>query len=278
MFSADLKRELHALSMAPTPLPMLQKNRQMYLTQTLQAILRDFPENPDIPPPSPTTPGAQAFFIPPRKVEVFRRLTERAAEAAGHGSRSRDLIERCRDVWGVASRRDKEKAMEGMIKRWGDSIGTLEERSWGKSVAEGVEDLVASGMGDHLPPVLQPLLSNLLGLIVTSIPTIFPTSDLPPPPPPASLMPIIAAAPDLLLNQPEARKSIENVLDELKALAVGEYVSIVGVMMGGVGMNGDTMRPTATGKDGMVEGFEKVASWMDREVANVRKVWGDGFP
>ena len=168
--------------------------------------------------------------------------------------------------------------MEGLIKRWGDSLGTPEEAELGKSVAEGVKDLsFGLGDGDPLPPVLEALLPNLLALLTTSISSIFPLSDQPPPAPPPSLLPILSAAREHFFSQPQAIKACNDLRDELRAAAVGEYVVVVDQMMGGVGQDGEADRKVGeNGKDEMIEGFEKVALWMDREVANVRKVWGEG--
>lgn len=71
-------------------------------------------------------------------------------------------------------------------------------------------------------------------------------------------------------------------MDELKAGAVGEYVAAVGSLMGGFGGEEDTgergmRRVGPRGKDKAVEGFEAVAKWIEKEVGNVRKVWGGGL-
>ncbi len=288
---ADLKIEMSALSALPPPLTATQKSRPTSLSAGLGSLLRDFPDlgtpgSPaDYAPSSSSNeyfPSAKStstsFFIPPRKVEVFARLTVRAGEA-GHGPNTRDLVEKCREIWGIASRREKEKEVEGLIARWGESIGTREETECGKSVAEGVKDL-SFGLRESvpLPPVLASLLSVLLALLSTSITSIFPTTSVPPPPPPPSLLPILYAGSDVFLTTPEAARTLSELSDELKATAVGEYVAAVGHMMGGVGQNGDTVRKTGqSGKDQMVEGFEKVAAWMEKEIVNVRKAWGGGL-
>jgi hypothetical protein len=48
-------------------------------------------------------------------------------------------------------------------------------------------------------------------------------------------------------------------------------------MMGGVGQEVKPGRYSESGRDSMVEGFEKVAKWIEKEVNNVRKVWGSGL-
>ena len=80
------------------------------------------------------------------------------------------------------------------------------------------------------------------------------------------------------MTAPRAVKTISKLSDELTASAIGEYVAAVGSMMGGVGQDGEGARKIGeSGKDQMVEGFEKVAVWMDKEVSNVRKVWGNAL-
>ena len=286
----DLKRAMSALSSLPPPLTSIQKARQTRLATALTNLLQDFP---NLGTPSalhaPTSDAASyfpstgqsessSFFTPPRKGEVYARLTVRAEEA-GHSANTRDLVERCREIWGIESRREKEKQLEALVGRWAESIGTLEERDWGDAVTEGVKNLdFGSHDGGQLPPILSTLLSNLLALLSTSVSSIFPTASVPPPPPPPSLLPILKSGSDIFLRTPEATKTLSSLGDELTASASGEYVAAVGHMMGGVGQDGEGARKLGDGgKDWMVEGFEKVAEWMDREVANVRKIWGHGL-
>jgi len=287
----DLKRALSSLSAVSSPLSPTQKSRQLTLAPSLGILLKDFPElgtpgSPaDYAPASPSTDyfvtpkSAPAFFyIPPRMVEVFARLTVRAGEA-GLGPKTRDLVEKCRVIWGIESCREKEKEVEGLIARWSDTIGTREELEWGINVADGVKDLsVSLPKNGPLPPVLESLLGNLLALLSTSISSIFPSTSVPPSPPPPSILPILNAAPGLFLTAPRAVKTISKLSDELTASAIGEYVAAMGSMMGGVGQDGEGARKIGeSGKDQMVEGFEKVAVWMDKEVSNVRKVWGNAL-
>jgi hypothetical protein len=151
---------------------------------------------------------------------------------------------------------------------------------WGKTLADGVRDL-SYGMrvGDPLPSVMEGLLAKLLNQLATATTSIFPTTAVPPPPPPVSLMPLIDVAKDLFISHPMLLKRADDLADELKGAAVGEYVAAVGHIMGGVGqeLGGGPSRYGDSGKDAMVEGFEKVAKWMEKEVRNVRKVWGNGL-
>jgi hypothetical protein len=268
----------------------VQRQRQEALSQTLQCLLRDFPELAMPGSPLEYDPSSMssdssglalaAFFTPPRKVEVYARLTSRVSESAGLGSKSRDLVERCRDVWGVTTRRQREKEMENVVSAWYASVGTADEAMWGKTLADGVRDL-SYGMrvGDPLPSVMEDLLAKLLDQLATATTSIFPTTAVPPPPPPVSLLPLINAAGDLFISHPMLLKRADDLADELKGAAVGEYVAAVSHIMGGVGqeLGGGQSRYGDSGKDAMVEGFEKVAKWMEKEVRNVRKVWGNGL-
>ncbi|ORY25540.1 hypothetical protein BCR39DRAFT_543937 [Naematelia encephala] len=277
LYMTDLKKDMTFLSALPPPLTPTQKTRQAELAATLQSLLNDFPElsTPGSPIDYPiSVSSVDSYFVPGRKIEVFGRLTARASEV-GHNPKTRDLVERCRDVWGIASRREKEKEMEGLVKRWTDAVGTREEGDWVKSVAEGVKELSAGlRPGDPLPPVLEGLLVTLTSLLQKSIVTIFPTTSLPPPPPPLSLLPLLHAGGDPFLVHPSIKKVAEDLSDELKAGAVGEYVAAISTLMNGT----EGVRTVGeSGRDSLLEGFENVAKWMQKEVANVKKVWGMGL-
>ncbi|OCF44431.1 cytoplasmic protein [Kwoniella heveanensis CBS 569] len=294
LYMADLKRTMTNVSVQPLPHTPSQKNRQAHLSQAIAGLLKDFPElaAPGSPteysytPSAPLSPNSlrgdssssSSFFIPPRSVEVFGRLATKAGEA-GHSTKTRDLVERCRDIWGIASRREKEKEMEGVIQRWGESIGTRDEVSLARSVAEGVK-LMSYGLreGDPLPPVMADLLSTLLSLATTSLQSIFPTTSAPIPAPPPSLLIIFNAAPSLFSAQPHTARILENSSDELKGAAIGEYVQAVEHLTGGIGQPDDTVRTIgANGKDSLVEGFEKVALWMENEVRDIKRAWHKGL-
>nr|XP_019009601.1 cytoplasmic protein [Kwoniella pini CBS 10737]OCF48382.1 cytoplasmic protein [Kwoniella pini CBS 10737] len=293
MYMADLKRAMTVLSSQPPPLTQSQKNRQMHLSQAIAGLLKDFPDlaTPGSPndynnaPLSPTSPrGSEtsqtSFFIPPRSIEVFGKLASKSAEL-GHSTRTRDLLEKCRDIWGIASRREKEKELETIIGRWGETIGTgrQEEIQLSKNIAETVK-LLSYGVrpSDPLSPILSELLSTLLSLINTSLLAIFPTTSSLPPAPPPSLLIIFNAAPALFEGQSHAQKVLENTSDELKGAAIGEYVQAVEYLTGGVGQQDDGLRKVgSSGKDKLIEGFENVAGWIYNEIINVKKVWGKGL-
>nr|XP_018258943.1 cytoplasmic protein [Kwoniella dejecticola CBS 10117]OBR81101.1 cytoplasmic protein [Kwoniella dejecticola CBS 10117] len=293
MYMTDLKRAMTLLSSQPPPLTPSQKNRQAHLAQAISGLLKDFPDlaAPGSPndfnnvPLSPTSPrGSEAasnsFFIPPRSIEVFGRLASKSAEV-GHSTKTRDLLEKCRDIWGIASRREKEKELESIIKRWGDTIGSgrQEEVQLSKNIAETVK-LLSYGVrsNDPLSPILSELLSTLLSLINTSLLAIFPTTSSPPPAPPPSLLIIFNAAPTMFEGQPYAQKILGDASDELKGAAIGEYVQAVEYLTGGVGQQDDGLRQVgSSGKDKLIEGFENVAGWIYKEITDVKRVWGKGL-
>ncbi|ADV25829.1 cytoplasmic protein [Cryptococcus gattii E566] len=284
-YMADLKRAMTVLSAQPPPLTASQKNRQTYLSQALSNILKEFPDlATPIPatdydsPMSPRGNASNTFFTPPRTVEVFGRLATRAAEA-GHGSKTRDLLERCREVWGISSKREKEKEIEELIARWEGRIATKEEFAIAKNIADGI-GLIAIGLrpGDPLPAVLSQILNRLLEMASKSLASIFPTTSSTPLAPPPSLLLIFNSSPELFASQPEAAKVLDNLSDEIKASAIGEYVAAVENYLGGIGMSdAQILKIGDSGKDSVVEGLEKVAAWMEKEVSNVKKVWGRGL-
>ncbi|ODO07655.1 cytoplasmic protein [Cryptococcus wingfieldii CBS 7118] len=275
LYMNDLKRALTAISSQPPPLTSSQKSRQAYLSQAFTNIYNDFPslnapsDPSEYASPARDVPGGGAgfFFIPSRTVEVFGRLASRCAEA-GHSARTRDLLERCREVWGISSRREKEKELEGLVGRWGDSIGTSDEIPLSRTIADGLK-LISSDLkaGDPLPSVMIQYLHILLSLTTSNLLTIFPSSR-PPPPPPPSLLILFNAAPRLFASQEDSRKTLSDAQDELVGAAIGEYIGAVEEYMGGVG-GGENK--------GLVEGLEKVAKWMEKEVRGVKKAWGRGL-
>jgi hypothetical protein len=204
-----------------------------------------------------------AFFTPPRQSEVFARLTERASEA-GHSSKTRDLVEKCREVWGISSQREKEKDAEGVAQRWINAVGTPAEGEWGTHLAESLRDLFSGTSSTELPTALRPVLDKLLEMLDASASTIFPTTDLPPPRPSPSLLPVLSAGSRVFFAQPDFRSKVDDVGDEIKGMAVGEYV-MAAEQFGGVHKDSS-------------EGLEKLAKWMEKEITNIRRSWRDGVP
>jgi len=237
-----------------------QRNRQQSISQQIALLLTLFPELSSIDQPSQTG----LFFTPPRQSEVFARLAARASEA-GHSSKTRDLVEKCREIWGVESRREKEKELEQLVLRWNDTLGTRGEAEWGRHVAEAVRDLASSS--NDPSPVLDDLLDRLLQMLSTSASAIFPTTDLPPTRPAPSLLPILSAGSQAFLEQPRCKKAIDDLSDELKALSVGEYVTAA-EHLGGMAGSAEGDSP---------ERFENVGAWIEREIKNVQTSWGKGL-
>ncbi|KIR25299.1 cytoplasmic protein [Cryptococcus deuterogattii 99/473] len=182
-------------------------------------------------PMSPRGDASNTFFTPPRTVEVFGRLATRAAEA-GHGSKTRDLLERCREVWGISSKREKEKEIEELIARWEGSIATKEEFAIAKNIADGI-GLIAIGLrpGDPLPAVLSQILNRLLEMASKSLASIFPTTSSTPLAPPPSLLLIFNSSPELFASQPEAAKVLDNLSDEVKASAIGDILDPASIII-----------------------------------------------
>ena len=256
---ADLRSTESFLS-ALSSLTASQRSRQQSVSQQIALLLALFPELSHNEEPTHTAP----FFTPPRSSEVFARLAARASEA-GHSSKTRDLVEKCREIWGIESRREKEKELEQLVLRWNDTLGTREEAEWGQHLAAAMRDLASSS--NDSSPVLDDLLDRLLHMLNTSASAIFPTTDLPPTRPPPSLLPVLTAGLSALLAQPKFKKAIEDLGDELKALSVGEYVTAA-EHLGGMAGSAEGDSP---------ERFENVGAWIEREIRNVQSSWGKGL-
>lgn len=282
LYVADLKRSLTSMS-SLQPLNPALKSRQLQLSQALTQVLRDFPElaAPGSPsdfgrtsfsPVSPNGLGSEGlFFTPPRKSLVFSKLAAKVGTARG----GRQLVERCQEVWGIGNKKDKEIELDGLVKRWGDSIGMHEEQEWGQAIVDLLQDLQYSP-NEELPPAVDHLLSNLLSLLTTSISTIFPDPIRGKPPP--SLIPLLNTEP--LVSVPRTLKALDQSGDELKGAAVGEYVMAVDQMTGGAGLGNPSVSGYTNGsggKDSVLAGFEKVAEWIEEVVTDVKKLWHQGI-
>ena len=279
-YLTDLKRQMSALSMTgQSTLPPSQRSRQIALHQALQSLLRDFPElaMPSSPIDFSFSSSAELYFTPPSKGQVFARLNSRANEA-GNTPQAKDLIERCREIWGIESRRGKERELEALVPRWGNSIGTREEVELGHLIVEAVSDIAPHiGPKEDLPPIITKLHGDLMALLADSVSSIFPTSSVPPPPPNPSVLPILRAAPELL-DRPPASKALQDLSDEVKGQAVSEYVMAMSHYgLSGMGEPNGNGHVSESGKDAQVAAFEEIAEWMDKEVSTVRKVWRDGL-
>ncbi|KAL7418776.1 hypothetical protein Q5752_006459 [Cryptotrichosporon argae] len=282
LYYTDLKRALSMMSALPQPLSTSQKTRQAALTRSMSELLSAFPDvattgsaDTDATPRS-ASEGAAPFFTPPRRSEVLSRLAGRASESMGHNARVRDLIERCRGVWLVESRREREAELASMMHAWSASLGSRDEIEWARRLAETVRELAADAGSEPLPPTLEDLVARCLGLLRESAVTIFPTGANPTAPSPSAIL-ILRGAPKAVLSSQQSKRAISDMADELHGAAVGEYVAAVSEYMGGLGENEIGVHKGANGKDAVVEGFEKVAGWIEKEVAAVQKVWGKGL-
>lgn len=256
--------------------------KQAALSNSLASLLASYPELTR--PGSPTsfaqaseTDSAATFFTPPRKGAVFVRLNQRAAEG-GHTRAASILLERCQQLWDVESRVEKERQVSALVRRWDESLGTPNEVAYGHRLADAVADFAALlSPSEPIPQVLEDLRERLVARLSSAARSIFPTTSLPPPAPPPSIMHIMNAAPSMLINSPVVVKALDDVGDEIRGAAVGEYVMAASDMMGGVHSYQVGVTTGSSGKDAVVEGFEKVASWIESEVSNVIKVWGTGL-
>lgn len=154
--------------------------------------------------------------------------------------------------------------MEGIAQRWIDSIGTEGEAEWGRHLTVGIKDLISGTASTDVPPCLEPVLEEALALLNKSVNAIFPTTDLPPPRPSPSLLPVLQAGASVFFGQGGAKNKLEDIGDELKGMAVGEYV-MAAEQFGGINRES-------------TEGLEKLAKWIESEIRNVRRSWKDGIP
>lgn len=292
MYTKDIKRSLSALGALGGATTPAQRDRQASLQHALSALMRDFPGVADPVSPGtyePDTPrgdsSSSLFFTPPRKVEVFVRLSARVSERAGHNPRSHDLLDRCKDLWAVTGKKERESEMRALLPAWVHAIGTPREVDAARPLIDAVRDVsFALRASEPLPPGMEELLQHLLGIISSTMIEILPVRTTPPPRPPPTVLPLFNAGRDAFLASPSAARRIAELSDELKGMAVSAYVTAAGDMMGGVnGDMGSRNRYTVmTGgnrsdKDSQIEGFEDLARWIEDEVSTVRKVWGNGL-
>lgn len=234
------------------------------MQQQISTVLRTFPELINTPSdPSQINMTSASFFTPARQTEVFARLAERASEA-GHSSKTRDLVEKCREIWGISSQREKEKEVEGIAQRWIDSVDTDGEAEWGRHLAISIKDLLSGFSSTEVPACLESVLDKAFEMLSMSVATIFPTTDLPPPRPPPSLLAILQAGSGVFFAPGSSKNRLDDIADEVKGMAVGEYV-MAAEQFGGLSRDSS-------------EGLEKLAKWIDHEIKNVRRSWKDGIP
>jgi hypothetical protein len=242
LYMNDLKRALSAISLSRNT---AQKTRHADLNRRLARLIRDFPELAI--PTSPMDPRRPEdyFFTPPRKSETFARLMKIAGGC--------DLVARCREVWGVGDDRERDAEIEGLVHKWGESVGASDEMTWASPLVDAISDIELEQAHD-ISPVLQHLVTALLSLLAPAISSIFPLQHAAAPPP--SLVPLLSLK--QINTQPQVVKTADALSDELKGHAITEYVTVIGEMSSA----------------GTVDGFERAAEWIEHEVSDIKRFWG----
>lgn len=122
---------------------------------------------------------------------------------------------------------------------------------------------------------LTTLHNKLAAHLVSAISSIYPTTAIPPIKPPPSCFSLIKAlldSPDLSSLLPDTLKEEfwRNAADELRGAAVGEYVvNQVELLSEGSGDLG----PGAQGTEKSLQGYERLADFIEEGVQRVGKVW-----
>ena len=240
LYLDDLKRALSAISLSRNP---AQKTRQADLNRRLARLMRDFPELAMPTSPMESRRTDEYFFTPPRKSETFHSLAKLAGGC--------DLVARCREVWGVGDYRERDAEIEGLVHKWGESIGTRDEMTWAAPLADAIADLPFTS---DISPVLQHLVSTLHSLLIPAMSSIFPLHQLDAPPP--SLVPLLSLK--QINTLPQIIKAFDVLGDELKGNAITAYVTEIGEMA----------------STGTTAGFERAAEWIEREISDIKRAWG----
>jgi hypothetical protein len=242
LYLNDLKRALSAISLSRNA---AQKTRQADLNRRLARLLRDFPEL--AVPTSPNDPRRpeEFFFTPPKKSETFSKLMKLAGGC--------DLVARCREIWGVGDERERDAEIEGLVHKWGESVGASDEMTWATPLVDAISDLELEHAAD-ISPVLQHLVTTLLSLLAPVVSSIFPLQHATAPPP--SLVPLLSLK--QINAQPQVVKAFDELSDELKGHAITEYVTVIGEMASA----------------GTVDGFDRAAEWIEHEVIDIKRFWG----
>lgn len=248
-------------------LPHLTSTQRKHHADLCQTLTAQLTSHPNLAIPSATSSfGTSTYFTPPRKLEVYSHLCEKAEENLTLQPRAQALVDECVKVWAVPGEFEREKEVEGVIIAWTRSVGKRDEGVWGELLEEGVGDLCAGGKrGMAMDNLLNALLAMLgkatEGLLVdmakpkTSIRA-----------PPASILPLLLGGEGVFIDNEETKRRLAELTDEVKGGAVGAYVEAVGTYMGGMG-----------GGSERVEGYRKVAEWIQGVVEGLRKNWGDGL-
>lgn len=264
----DLKRSLSELSRRQDP---CDRARHAQLSKQLTELLSTFPDL--ALPTSPVSYGHddRSFFIPARKAAVFGRLTERVQRNSS--SRSRELLKRCQETWNEESRVDRERRVEDAFRAWNASIGTEREVEAGQQLASALTSLAPLVLASSvLPSPFDDVFSRLKRLLASAAGAIYSAGDIPERPAP-SLIPLFQAAPALFIRSPVAKRALGDIADDLKGGAVQAYVTAAGDTIGSVHDAGQRH----SRRDAVIEGFERLAEWIENEVRKVANAWGNGL-
>jgi hypothetical protein len=213
-------------------------------------------------------------------MELYSAICDRAEENVTLHRRAYALVDECVKVWAVPGEEEREKEVEGLIIAWTRSVGvsSKDEEVWGKMLEDGVGDLCA-GRQQGLSVGMDQLLSALLSMLGQSVAGMMGggegwggrnkskadgISG-----PPVSLLPLLLSGNGVLLRQPRAMQKLDEVRDEVKGMAVGEYVQAVEWLMGGMCASG--------GAAEQAKGFFEVAEWIEGVVGGIHAKWGVGL-
>ncbi|ORX38986.1 hypothetical protein BD324DRAFT_618118 [Kockovaella imperatae] len=254
----DLKREL---AVQPGPFGGLEKSRKQRASQQLTELLQKYPRlaAPGDPKNATVTSDTSpSFFVPVQKTQVLRRLVARAS------GRADELVEACRRIWIVPSRDELERELVTLHEQWRASLGGKREIELARLMAPVIKDLETELEGES-SQAIRDLSDALYDLLAKAIESIFPITDIPPARPPASLLYLFAAGQDIFFNLGES--ILIDLSDQIKGAAVQEYVMVAQAMLSS----------TPVHEHQGVDHFAKVATWIEREVINVKKSWGSGL-
>ncbi|GMK58894.1 hypothetical protein CspeluHIS016_0603360 [Cutaneotrichosporon spelunceum] len=272
LYLDQLKRDLSFISRQPGG---VRRSRHVELSKDLADLMTGFPELA-----MPTSPAAfgqlqESFFTPPKSAAVFSRLSRRA-EASG-SRRAIELVDHCRKIWDVEKREAQEQTVQALVRQWDAAVGSADEVAVGQRLVSAVADLTTVIEPDEvIPSPLEELQTCLMKYLSKAVHGIFP-QDLASPLPP-SLMTIFQATPSRLLQSPRVVEMLNVLADELRGQAVAEYVT-ASMEIAGDGRGQVIGASTGeSGRGAVVEGLERVAAWMEDEIADVEKAWPRSAP
>lgn len=283
MYMHDLLLQLHQITSLSHPTNS-QRQRLSYLQAAQGQLQRSFPHLSTSD--NNFSHSSDLFFTPPSRANILSRISSRASENITLGTRARELVMSCRDMWGVGNLRDKEREVESLMASWCSVMTTgcapKEEMALGISLCEGIEDLVTQSSASYAetgerPRVLAELGNTCIKLLERSTETLWSNTRHKATPPPPSLMPLLAAANGAIWAEEAEQTALQEVVDGIKANAVGEYVRVLSDM-GGMGESAMGMGMNGTGAKGSAApGYAAVGKWIDEIVRAARKAWGQGL-